>query len=79
MEVKERVIKVVSDKLDLPTNVIKLNDDFTEDYELDSLDMAEIMLGIEEEFGLRIDNEDFSKIKTVGDLVEKVDTMRRGW
>jgi acyl carrier protein len=69
----------VSDKLDLPTNVIKLNDDFTEDYELDSLDMAEIMLGIEEEFGLRIDNEDFSKIKTVGDLVEKVDTMRRGW
>lgn len=79
MEVKERVIRVVSDKLDLPTNVIKLNDDFTEDYELDSLDMAEIMLGIEEEFGLRIDNEDFSKIKTVGDLVEKVDTMRRGW
>ena len=79
MEVKERVIKVVSDKLDLPTNVIKLNDDFTEDYELDSLDMAEIMLGIEEEFGLRIDNEDFSKIKTVGDLVEKVNTMRRGW
>lgn len=79
MEVKERVIKVVSDKLDLPTNVIKLNDDFTEDYELDSLDMAEIMLGIEEEFGLSIDNEDFSKIKTVGDLVEKVNTMRRGW
>jgi acyl carrier protein len=79
MEVKERVIRVVSDKLDLPTNVIKLNDDFTEDYELDSLDMAEIMLGIEEEFGLRIDNEDFSKIKTVGDLVEKVNTMRRGW
>lgn len=79
MEVKERVIKVVSDKLDLPTNVIKLNDDFTEDYELDSLDMAEIMLGIEEEFGLRIDNEDFSKIKTVGDLVKKVDVMRRGW
>jgi len=79
MEVKERVIRVVSDKLDLPTNVIKLNDDFTEDYELDSLDMAEIMLGIEEEFGLSIDNEDFSKIKTVGDLVEKVDTMRRGW
>jgi acyl carrier protein len=79
MEVKERVIRVVSDKLDLPTNVIKLNDDFTEDYELDSLDMAEIMLGIEEEFGLRIDDEDFSKIKTVGDLVEKVDTMRRGW
>ena len=70
---------MVSDKLDLPTNAIKLNDDFTEDYELDSLDMAEVMLGIEEEFGLRIDNEDFSKVKTVGDLVEKVDTMRRGW
>lgn len=79
METKERVIRVVSGKLDLPTNVIKLNDDFIEDYELDSLDMAEIMLGIEEEFGLSVDNEDFSKIKTVGDLVEKVDVMRRGW
>ncbi len=75
MKVKERVIKVVSDKLDLPASVIKMNDDFTNDFELDSLDMAEIMLGIEEEFKVKVEDMDVSTIKTVEDLVKKMENI----
>ena len=75
MEVKERVIKVVSDKLDLPASVIKMNDDFTNDFELDSLDMAEIMMGIEEEFKIKVEDIDVSTIKTVEDLVKKMENI----
>lgn len=78
MEVKERVIEVLSDKLGINELEIKETQDIMNDLGCDSLDMAEIIMGIEEEFGLKIDDTEISEVKTVGDLIKKVEDKRFG-
>ena len=78
MEVKERVIEVLIDKLGINKLEIKETQDIMNDLGCDSLDMAEIIMGIEEEFGLKIDDTEISEVKTVGDLIKKVEDKRLG-
>jgi len=45
---------------------------FVDDLGADSLDLFQIIMGIEEEFDIEIENEDAENIKTVGDAVEQI-------
>ena len=78
MEVKERVINLLSEKLGYDKLEIKENQDFVTDLGTDSLDMAEIVMGIEDEFGLVISDDEIMQVKTVGDLIKKIDNKRMG-
>ena len=79
MEVKERVINVLSDKLGYYTTELRGDMNLVNDLGADSLDLAEIIMGLEEEFGVKIDGSEFGDINTVNDLIEKVEKERRGW
>ncbi len=79
MEVKDRVIELLAADLDVPKTRIKGSSDIREDLKADSLAIIDIMMGIEEEFGLKFENVDFEEIRTVDDLVKKIDMMRLGW
>ena len=79
MEVKDRVIELLAADLDVPKTRIKGSSDIREDLKADSLAIIDIMMGIEEEFGLKIENVDFEEIRTVDDLVKKIERMRLGW
>lgn len=78
MEVKERVINLLSEKLGYDKLEIKENQDFVTDLGTDSLDMAEIVMGIEDEFGLVINDDEIMQVKTVGDLIKKIENKRMG-
>ena len=78
METKERIINLLSEKLGYDTTEIKESQDFVSDLGADSLDMVEIIMGIEQEFGLTIEDSEIGTIKTVGDLIKKVENMRMG-
>lgn len=78
MEVKERIINLLSDKLGYDKTEIKEENNFVMDLGADSLDMVEIIMGIEQEFGLKIEDEEITGIETVGDLIKKVETLRLG-
>ena len=78
MEVKERIINLLSDKLGYDVTEIKEENNFITDLGADSLDMVEIIMGIEQEFGLKIEDEEITGIETVGDLIKKVETLRLG-
>jgi acyl carrier protein len=69
----ERVKKVVVDKLQRNDAEITEETSFQDDLGADSLDMVELALGFEEEFGISIPDEDAEKIKTVGDAVKYVE------
>jgi acyl carrier protein len=69
----ERVKKVVVDKLQRNDTEITEETSFQDDLGADSLDMVELALGFEEEFGISIPDEDAEKIKTVGDAVKYVE------
>ena len=79
MEVKDRVIELLAADLDVPKTRIKGSSDIREDLKADSLAIIDIMMGIEEEFGLKFENVDFEEIRKVDDLVRKIDRMRLGW
>ncbi|OYV06189.1 MAG: acyl carrier protein [Verrucomicrobiales bacterium VVV1] len=70
---EDKVRKITADLLDLDPTVIKLESSFTKDLGADSLDTVELVMSIEEEFGLEIPDAEAMKMQTVGELVRWID------
>lgn len=68
--IEERLKEIISDQLKVDIEDIKPESSFVEDLNADSLDIVELIMAIEEEFGIEIPDEDASQITTVGDAVE---------
>jgi acyl carrier protein len=68
----ERLADIISSKTKVKKEEIKLDSDFELDLKLDSLDIVEIVMAIEEEFNITISDDDVQKLKTVKDAVEYI-------
>lgn len=68
----EKLKAIISDVLNLDEQNIHMDSTFVEDLGADSLDIFQIIMGIEETFDIEIDNEEAEKIATVGDAVEQI-------
>ncbi|WP_010586912.1 acyl carrier protein [Schlesneria paludicola] len=70
--IEEKVIGIVSEQLNIPKEDIKLSSDFVADLKADSLDLVELVMEFEDEFGVQIPESDQEKIKSVGDAVKYI-------
>ena len=68
----EKLKKIIVDVLNVDENEITMDTTFIDDLGADSLDVFQIIMGLEEEFGIEIPNEQAEKIVTVGDAVEQI-------
>ena len=68
----EKLQEIIADVLNVETEDITMETTFVDDLGADSLDIFQIIMGIEETFDIEIDNEDAEKIMTVGDAVEQI-------
>ncbi len=68
--VEERVKKIVVDELGVSEDQVKAEAKFQDDLGADSLDLVELVMRFEEEFGIEIPDEDTEKIVTVDDAVK---------
>ena len=68
----ERVIAVVSDKLDVPADEISADSRFVDDLNADSLDQVELIMALEDEYDLTIPDEDAQKLMTINDAVQYI-------
>lgn len=68
-EIFEKVKALIADKLSVEPEKITFEARFIEDLGADSLDTVELIMGLEDEFGLEISDEDAEKIRTVKDAV----------
>ncbi len=71
-DVLERVTKIIVDRLGVDESEVKLEASFKEDLGADSLDVVELVMELEDEFGMEISDDDAEKISTVGDAVNYI-------
>jgi acyl carrier protein len=68
----EKIKGMVSIQFNVDDKNINLETSFRDDLNADSLDLVELIMALEDEFGLEIEDEDLDSIKTVGDAVEYI-------
>ena len=68
----EKIKAIIAEVLNVDENETTMETTFTDDLGADSLDVFQIIMGLEEEFDIEIANEDAEKIATVGDAVEQI-------
>ena len=68
----EKLAKIIAEVLNVDANEITLDTTFVDELGADSLDVFQIIMGIEEEFDIEIPNEEAEKIVSVSDAVEAI-------
>lgn len=68
-EVVAKLKAIVSDRLDVEADQVTPEKNFVEDLGADSLDIVELIMGIEEEFDIEIPDEDAEKLTSVGEAM----------
>ncbi len=68
----EKLQAIIADVLNIDAEEISMESTFVDDLGADSLDIAQIIMGIEDEFGISIPQEEAEKIVTVGDAAEQI-------
>ena len=71
-DIFERVKKVTVEELGVKEEEVVESASFTEDLGADSLDVVELVMALEDEFGIDIPDDEVNNIKTVGDAVEYI-------
>ena len=72
-EMVERLKKIVAEQLGVDESKIVPSARFTDDLNADSLDLVEMIMSLEEEFGVEIPDEDAEKIVSVQDAITYID------
>ena len=68
----EKLKKIIAEVLNVDEEEITMETTFVDDLGADSLDVFQIIMGLEEEFVIELPNEEAEKIVTVGDAVEQI-------
>ena len=67
---EDRLKKIIADQLSVSEDEVVPEASFIEDLNADSLDLVELIMSLEEEFGVKISDEDAEKIRTVQDAMD---------
>ncbi len=75
-EILKKVKEIVASQLGKEESEVSDNASFIDDLGADSLDTMELVLALEDEFGIKIEDEDAEKLKTVTDAVEYIEKCK---
>lgn len=75
-DIKEGVISVIAESLNIDKSKIQMKSNIIDDLGADSLDSVEIIMALEEKFGISITDADAEGIRTVEQLVKKVEEKK---
>ncbi len=68
----ESVQNILVEQLGVDPDIVNMESNFIDDLNADSLDIVELVMAMEQEFGISIPDEEAERIKTVGDAVEYI-------
>ena len=70
----EEIRKAIAQQLNIPEERITEASRLIDDLKADSLDVVELVMGLEERYGIEIHDEDLPSIKTVGDIIRYIES-----
>ena len=73
MDTFERIRELLAEQLDIDEDKITMDSDILEDFEADSLDVVDMVMTLEDEFGVEVPDEQIENFHTVGDVVRYVE------
>ncbi len=71
----DKVINIIAEQFNKDAEEIKLEMNLTDDLKADSLEIFDLVMTLEEEFGIEIADEDIDKFKTVKDIVDYINSL----
>jgi acyl carrier protein len=75
-EIVAGLAEIVNEIAGIPTEDVELDKSFTDDLDVDSLSMVEVVVAAEEQFGVKIPDDDVKNLKTVGDAVSYIQSAQ---
>ncbi len=75
-EIRSGLADIVNEVAGIPADEVQLDKSFTDDLDVDSLSMVEVVVAAEEQFGVKIPDDDVKDLKTVGDAVAYIETAQ---
>ena len=69
----DKIKEIIAEQLSVEEDAVKMETQLMKDLEADSLDAVEIIMAIEDEFGIEVPDEDAEKFQTVSDIVSYVE------
>lgn len=73
---QEKIKAIIAEVLNIDADSITADTTFVDDLGADSLDIFQIIMGIEEEYDIELENESVEQIQTVGDAVEAIRAIK---
>ncbi len=73
----EKIKEMIAEQLDVSPDEIKPESSFVDDLGADSLDITELVMAMEDEFGIEIDDEEAKKLRTVQDVVNFIEARQK--
>jgi acyl carrier protein len=75
--IEERVKEIICEQLGVSADEVTPQASFIEDLGADSLDLVELVMALEEEYGMEISDEDAEKIRTVQDVLDYINKQKK--
>ncbi|MBQ8646755.1 MAG: acyl carrier protein [Oscillospiraceae bacterium] len=72
-EIFERIRSMLAEQLEIDEDRITMDSNIMEDFDADSLDLVDMVMSLEDEFGIEVPDEDVEKFHTVGDVVRFIE------
>lgn len=76
MDTFEKIRALLAEQLDIEPSRITMDSDIMSDFEADSLDIVDMVMTLEDEFGIEVPDDAIENLRTVGDVVSFVDSHK---
>ena len=72
---KEKVLQIIAEQLNMEPEDLEPEMGFVDDLNQDSIELVELIMSLEDEFGIEVDEEKLEQVRTVGDVLDLVEEL----